>query len=78
MQFCMHYAFQSEAMARIMLANVTKHLRYGGMFVGTIPDSHLLTCVMSLLFGRQLVQNLCSSREARMLNLQRPAKCAAG
>ena len=26
----------------MMLENVSKHLRFGGMFIGTIPDSELL------------------------------------
>jgi mRNA (guanine-N7-)-methyltransferase len=39
MQFCMHYAFESVAKARRMLENVTKWLRKGGVFVGTIPDA---------------------------------------
>ncbi|KAH7107374.1 guanine-N(7)-methyltransferase [Auriculariales sp. MPI-PUGE-AT-0066] len=43
MQFCMHYAFESEPQARMMLRNVTKHLKPGGVFLGTIPnDGQLL------------------------------------
>lgn len=42
MQFCMHYAFESPSKARMMLENVTRYMRIGGMFVGTIPDSSLL------------------------------------
>jgi mRNA (guanine-N7-)-methyltransferase len=45
MQFCMHYAFKTPASARIMLENVASQLRYGGMFIGTIPDAELLVCV---------------------------------
>lgn len=48
MQFCLHYAFENESKARMMLENVSKHLRYGGMFVGTIPDSELI--LYALLF----------------------------
>ncbi|KAI8967823.1 guanine-N(7)-methyltransferase domain-containing protein [Mycotypha africana] len=40
MQFCLHYAFENEHKARIMLENVTKNLRKGGYFIGTIPDAH--------------------------------------
>ncbi|KAF7732002.1 mRNA cap guanine-N7 methyltransferase [Apophysomyces ossiformis] len=40
MQFCMHYAFESERKARIMLENVSKNLRSGGWFIGTIPDAN--------------------------------------
>ena len=39
MQFVMHYAFESEAKARTMLMNVSKNLRRGGYFIGTIPSS---------------------------------------
>lgn len=42
MQFCMHYAFSSEASVESMLANVSKSLRVGGMFVGTIPSSDFI------------------------------------
>lgn len=40
MQFCMHYAFENENMARTMLENVTSRLRRGGTFLGTIPDAN--------------------------------------
>ncbi|ORY78407.1 mRNA capping enzyme-domain-containing protein [Leucosporidium creatinivorum] len=39
MQFCLHYAFESEAKARMMLSNVTRFLKPGGVLIGTIPDS---------------------------------------
>ncbi|CDO74870.1 hypothetical protein BN946_scf185004.g20 [Trametes cinnabarina] len=42
MQFCMHYAFESETKARIMLQNVATWLRPGGVFVGTIPNAKQL------------------------------------
>jgi hypothetical protein len=42
MQFCMHYAFESSSKVRLMLENVTRYLRIGGQFIGTIPDSDLL------------------------------------
>ncbi|KAF8491945.1 mRNA capping enzyme-domain-containing protein [Gautieria morchelliformis] len=42
MQFCMHYAFESVSKARMMLENVSKHLRKGGVFLGTIPNADLL------------------------------------
>ncbi|KAH8923283.1 hypothetical protein BT69DRAFT_1319643 [Atractiella rhizophila] len=38
MQFCMHYAFESEAKVRMMLTNVTSNLESGGVFLGTVPD----------------------------------------
>jgi len=45
MQFCMHYAFESSSKVRLMLENVTRYLRIGGQFIGTIPDSDLLLYV---------------------------------
>lgn len=42
MQFCMHYAFETEKKARVMLDNVSKYLRPGGRFVGTIPNEAVL------------------------------------
>jgi mRNA (guanine-N7-)-methyltransferase len=42
MQFCMHYAFESEDKARCMLDNVSRWLRPGGVFIGTIPNDDLL------------------------------------
>ena len=45
MQFCMHYAFETEEKVRTMLGNVTQWLRRGGVFVGTIPNSGWLLLV---------------------------------
>jgi mRNA (guanine-N7-)-methyltransferase len=42
MQFCLHYAFENEHKARIMLQNVSERLRPGGYFIGTIPDANLI------------------------------------
>lgn len=39
MMFCMHYAFESEATAKIMLRNVAAALQKGGKFIGVIPNS---------------------------------------
>lgn len=41
-QFCLHYAFETEAKARRALLNVSKSLRMGGIFFGTIPDSEFI------------------------------------
>src|SRR5690606_16430051 len=40
MQFCLHYSFESEEKARMMLKNVTEKLKPGGKFIGTIPDAY--------------------------------------
>lgn len=42
MQFCMHYAFETAPKARMMMENVSRFLRKGGVFIGTIPDSEML------------------------------------
>lgn len=42
LQFCMHYAWESAEKARMMLDNVARYLRKGGVFIGTIPDSREL------------------------------------
>jgi mRNA (guanine-N7-)-methyltransferase len=42
MQFCMHYAFESPSKARMMIENVSRYLRPGGVFIGTIPNADLL------------------------------------
>lgn len=39
MQFCMHYAFESEEKARCMLDNASRWLRPGGVLIGTIPNA---------------------------------------
>lgn len=45
MQFCMHYAFESESKAKMMLANATHFLKEGGIMIGTIPNSSNLLYV---------------------------------
>ncbi|WVQ64811.1 uncharacterized protein L199_002980 [Kwoniella botswanensis] len=42
MQFCMHYAFESASKVRMMIENVSRYLRKGGIFIGTIPNAELL------------------------------------
>ncbi|GFZ42672.1 mRNA (guanine-N(7)-)-methyltransferase [Saitozyma sp. JCM 24511] len=48
MQFCMHYAFESPSKARMMIENVSRYLRPGGVFIGTIPNADLLQYVTRL------------------------------
>jgi len=45
MQFCMHYAFETEAAVHQMLDNVARYLRPGGRFIGTIPAESFLMYV---------------------------------
>lgn len=42
MQFCLHYAFETEAKARQTIENVARSLRPGGVFIGTIPNSDFI------------------------------------
>lgn len=46
-QFALHYAFETEDKARRMLLNVTKSLKMGGYFFGTIPDSEFIRYKMN-------------------------------
>ena len=39
MMFSMHYAFESEQKARMMLRNVSGALKKGGRFIGVVPNS---------------------------------------
>ncbi|KAJ3146639.1 mRNA cap guanine-N7 methyltransferase [Geranomyces variabilis] len=39
-QFALHYSFETEEKARIGLTNITKNLKPGGFFIGTIPDAN--------------------------------------
>ncbi len=73
MQFCMHYAFESEAKVRCMLSNVTRWLRPGGVFVGTIPNAEQLLMRLDqvpadaseLSFGNSVYSIKFESRELR-------------
>ena len=42
LQFCMHYAFESEDKVRMMLANVAEWMKPGGRFIGTVPNGRWL------------------------------------
>ncbi len=75
MQFCMHYAFESDAKAHCMLQNVTRWLRPGGIFLGTIPNAEQLLMrldqlpadAQSLSFGNSVYSIKFESREPRPL-----------
>jgi mRNA (guanine-N7-)-methyltransferase len=41
-QFALHYAFETEEKLRMLITNVTKSLRSGGTFIGTIPSSDFI------------------------------------
>jgi mRNA (guanine-N7-)-methyltransferase len=75
MQFCMHYAFESEVKAHCMLQNVARWLRPGGIFVGTIPNADQLLTRLdqipadapSLSFGNSVYSIKFESRESSPL-----------
>ncbi|KAK9727997.1 mRNA cap guanine-N7 methyltransferase [Basidiobolus ranarum] len=58
MQFCLHYSFETEDKARMMLKNVSQNLRTGGTFIGTLPDAYWivkkLKAVDGLSFGNHI------------------------
>lgn len=41
-QFCLHYAYKSEEQVYKALANISRALRPGGVFIGTIPNSDVI------------------------------------
>lgn len=41
-QFALHYAFETEEKVKALLTNVSKSLRPGGTFIGTIPSSDFI------------------------------------
>jgi len=43
MMFCLHYSYESEAQARMMLKNVAGALKKGGRFLGVLPSSDVLS-----------------------------------
>ena len=75
MQFCMHYAFESDAKVHCMLENVTRWLRPGGIFVGTIPNAEQLLMRLDqipadardLSFGNSVYSIKFESRHPRPL-----------
>ncbi|KAF5331166.1 hypothetical protein D9619_005979 [Psilocybe cf. subviscida] len=74
MQFCMHYAFETVQKARCMLENVSRYLRPGGVFIGTIPNAELLLENLDsipptseeLSFGNSVYKITFESRERPM------------
>ncbi|KAK2627778.1 hypothetical protein QTJ16_002424 [Diplocarpon rosae] len=63
MMFCMHYAFQSEEKARQMLKNVAGSLKKGGRFLGTIPNSDVLSAKVEQFNARQTAKSEDSKRK---------------
>jgi hypothetical protein len=54
MQFCMHYAFETEKKVRQMLSNVSGALRIGGVFLGTTLSAPKILYVDPLSLVRDI------------------------
>ncbi|KAG6885072.1 hypothetical protein C0993_006151 [Termitomyces sp. T159_Od127] len=75
MQFCMHYAFETEQKTRCMLDNVSRYLRRGGSFIGTIPNADFLlehldalpSDAKDLSFGNSVYKIRFENRDKRSL-----------
>jgi len=75
MQFRMHHAFESVAKVHCMLRNVTRWLRPGGVFIGTIPNAEKLLMRLDqipaeasdLSFGNSVYSIKFESRESQPL-----------
>lgn len=53
MMFALHYSFESEALARGMLRNVSGALKKGGKFIGVMPDSNVITDRVKSLLAKE-------------------------
>jgi mRNA (guanine-N7-)-methyltransferase len=47
LQFCLHYGWESVSKAQLMLENIARYLKPGGIFVGTMPNADLLRSRLS-------------------------------
>jgi mRNA (guanine-N7-)-methyltransferase len=52
MMFSMHYSFESEEKVKTMLRNVSGSLKKGGRFIGTVPNSDVLSDQVKEWFER--------------------------
>ncbi|KAL8715707.1 MAG: hypothetical protein Q9220_000374 [cf. Caloplaca sp. 1 TL-2023] len=68
MMFCVHYAFEDEKKARMMLQNITGALKKGGRFLGTVPNSDIL---------RENVEQFHKRQEARSAEIYQARKSSA-
>ena len=64
MMFCMHYAYETEAKAKGMLANVASSLRKGGRFLGVIPNSDVIKNGV-INFHKELQESKASTLEGQ-------------
>jgi mRNA (guanine-N7-)-methyltransferase len=67
-QFSLHYSFETEARARHYIGNLSKCLKPGGYFVGTIPNANWivkkLRSVEGLSFGNDVYEIKFEQRES--------------
>ncbi|KAI9016776.1 guanine-N(7)-methyltransferase domain-containing protein, partial [Hyaloraphidium curvatum] len=61
-QFVIHYAFESERTVRIMLENVTRHLKPGGHFIGTVPNANWIVKKLRASPGLEFGNSIYSIR----------------
>lgn len=48
LQFCLHYGWESVPKAQLMLENIARFLKPGGVFVGTMPNADLLRSKLTI------------------------------
>lgn len=65
MMFCMHYAFESEAKAKGMLANVAGSLKKGGRFLGVIPNSDVIRLRIEAFHTQRRAKHASSSNKGK-------------
>lgn len=58
-QFAFHYALESEERLRMALRNVTDRLKPGGLFLGTVPNSHRLVKLIRSVPGLTWSNSIC-------------------
>lgn len=64
MMFCMHYAFETEEKARQMLRNVAGALKKGGRFIGTIPNSDVISAKVEA-FNKRLAEKKAAKEQLK-------------
>ena len=73
MMFCMHYAFETEEKARQMLKNVSGALRKGGRFIGTIPNSDVITSKVAAFNQRMEEKKAKATAAAATTSTENPS-----
>jgi len=68
----MHYAFENVSKTRMMLENVSKYLRRGGIFLGTVPNAEWLMYVHPFILFSIINTFLCRERLSAIPKNQAP------